>query len=142
MTLRRVLEGIATGAALSVLCGFPLAAGEGDGAANDDQYRRIPETGALSGHGDIEVLIREHLYPPGWRAPTHYHNGDLFIYVVSGAFEVVTDAGGRVVYGSGQAFQMQAETTMDARNASDAEPVKLVISQIGKPGDPFLVKVE
>ena len=113
-----------------------------ESADSDDQYRRVLDKAILKKGDDREVLVREHLYPPGWRAPTHYHDGDLFIYVVEGEFEVVTDEKGAVVYRPGDALQMAAATTMDARNASDTEPLKLVIFQVGVPGGPFLVPVE
>ncbi len=119
---------------------MPSIADEGEDS--DDQYRRILEKATLAKGKDMEVLVREHLYPPAWRAPTHYHDGDLFIYVVDGEFEVVTDDDGAVVYGPGDAVQMAAATTMDARNASDTKPLKLVIFQVGMPGGPFLVPVE
>ena len=96
----------------------------------------------MNKNGDVEVLIREHVYPPSWQAPTHYHDGDLFIYVVAGEFEITTDEDGKVIYSSSEAMQMAAETIMDARNASNTEPLKLVIFQIGEPGGPFLIPVE
>ena len=114
----------------------------GDDESTDDQYRRILQKSILRKDGDVEILVREHLYPPSWQAPTHYHDGDLFIYVVEGEFEISTEEGGKVVYSSGDAMQMAAETIMDARNASKIAPLKLVIFQIGKPDGPFLVPIE
>lgn len=109
---------------------------------SDDQYRRILQKSILTKSGDVEVLVREHLYPPAWKAPTHFHDGDLFIYVVEGEFEVVTEEGGLTVFGPGEALRMAAETVMDARNASDTGMLKLVIFQVGSPGGPFLVPVD
>jgi len=128
-------------AVVSALCVSSIAVSE-DAESNDDQYRRILQQSILSKNGDVEILIREHVYPPSWQAPTHYHDGDLFIYVVEGEFEVSTDGDGKVIFSSGEAMQMAAETIMDARNASETEPLKLVIFQIGEPGGPFLVPVE
>ena len=124
------------------LFGFSSLAVGGESESTDDQYRRILQQSILSKKGDVEILIREHVYPPSWQAPTHYHDGDLFIYVVAGAFEITTDEDGKVIYSSGEAMQMAAETIMDARNASNTAPLKLVIFQIGEPGGPFLVPVE
>ena len=109
---------------------------------SDDQYRRILQKATLASGDDMEILVREHLYPPGWRAPTHYHDGDLFIYIVDGEFEVVTKENGASLFGPGEALQMAAETVMDARNASETKPLKLVIFQVGRPGGPFLIPVE
>lgn len=113
-----------------------------DEADSDDQYRRVLDEAILEKVNGAEVLVREHLYPPGWQAPRHYHDGDLFIYVISGTFEVVSEATGRVEYESGQSVHMAADTLMDARNASDTEALKLVIFQIGERDGPFLVPVE
>jgi quercetin dioxygenase-like cupin family protein len=80
-------------------------------AASDDQYRRVLEQSVIAApSGDLEVLVREHVYPPGWAAPTHYHDGDLFIYVSDGEFEVATEEGGTVRYSSGDVVRMHAET--------------------------------
>jgi quercetin dioxygenase-like cupin family protein len=117
-------------------------AASGDTESTDDQHRRILQQSILSKNGDVEILVREHGYPPGWQAPTHYHDGDLFIYVVEGEFEISTDDIGTIIYTSGEAMQMAAETIMDARNVSQTEPLKLVIFQIGEPGGPFLVPID
>ena len=111
--------------------------------SSNDQYRRVLEQSLVANAaGDLEVLVREHVYPPGWQAPTHYHDGDVFIYVAEGEFEATPVGGGRVVYTSGQAMQMSALSSFDARNVSDTAPLKLVVFQVGRPGDPFLVVVE
>lgn len=121
------------------LCTGGAAQTSGDG---DDQFRRILMQSTLSTVPDVEVLVREHTYPPGWQAPTHFHDGDLFIYVLAGEFEATTKAAGRIVYTSGQAMQMKAKTVMDARNVSETAPLRLLIFQVGKPGAPFLVEVK
>ncbi len=110
--------------------------------SGDDQYRRILHESTLNKNGDVEILVREHSYPAGWQAPTHYHEGDLFIYVSEGDFEIRTDKDGKTVYSPGEAVHMAAGTIMDARNASNEKSLKLVIFQIGKPGGPFLVPIE
>jgi len=124
-----------------VVFGSTIACSE-DVEPSDDQYRKILQKSVLRKNGDVEVLVREHVYPPGWQAPTHYHDGDLFIYVVDGMFEITTDSNGTVVFLAGEAMQMAAETVMDARNASKSEPLKLVIFQVGEPDGPFLVPTE
>ena len=129
-------------AAAIVLLSVSRLASPDNAEPGDDQYRQILQKSILRKNGDVEVLIREHVYPPGWQAPTHYHNGDLFIYVVEGEFEISTNTDGKIVFSSGEAMQMTAETIMDARNASNSEPLKLVIFQIGEPDGPFLIPVE
>ena len=34
-----------------------------------------------------EIKMREILFAPGWKAPHHYHNSDLFIYAIAGNLE-------------------------------------------------------
>ncbi len=107
-----------------------------------EQLWRILETSTLSSHSDIEVKVREHAYPGGWKAPTHRHLGDLFIYVLEGDFEVFTETDGKIVYTVGDTFVMRPGVNMDARNYSDTEYLKILVFQVGKPDDPFLVLIE
>lgn len=137
-----VNKGMFNLAAAIVLASVSTVTFADDADLSDDQYRQVLQKSVLRKNGDVEILVREHVYPPGWRAPTHYHNGDLFIYVVDGEFEITTDQDGKVVFSSGEAMQMAAETIMDARNASKSKPLKLVIFQVGEPDGPFLVPVE
>lgn len=115
--------------------------------AGDDGTKQLPhiqvlEKSHLSTDESVDVWIREHHYQPGWTAPTHFHNSDLFIYVISGSFEVATKEDGRNVYTSGQAVRMGANQVMDARNASDSEALKLSVVQVGGVDKPFVVPVE
>ena len=89
-----------------------------------------------------EVLIREAYFPPGWKAPRHYHNGNLFIYVIEGEFEVDMEGSGLNLYKAGDALQMQPGFTMDARNPSATNSLKLSVFQLGQPDAPFVVPVK
>jgi len=89
-----------------------------------------------------EVAVRTHLYQPGWAAPTHYHNSDLFIFVLEGEFEVTMEQSGTVVYSSGEALRMEPGTVMDARNPSDLNSLKIVVFQVGHIDDPFVVPTQ
>jgi quercetin dioxygenase-like cupin family protein len=106
------------------------------------QYNRILFQSTIEPDNGTDVLIREAYFPPGWKAPRHYHNGNLFIYVIEGEFEVTMEPLGRKVYARGEALQMKAGVTMDARNPSNKNPLKLSVFQVGKPNDPFVVPVE
>ena len=124
---------------LATLCTFP-ALGETD--ANPDQYNRVLKSTSIEIEGDTALLVREISFLPGWKAPTHFHNADLFIYVMEGDFEVTMEHTGRVVYSQGEALEMRAKTVMDARNVSDVNPLVLVVFQVGAPDSPFVVPVE
>lgn len=123
------------------LIAFSSMAISGGTESPGDQYNRVLKRSTLL-EGGTEVLIREALFPAGWEAPRHYHNADLFIYVIEGEFEVIMEETSRQVYSSGQALRMQPKTTMDARNVSDTRPLKLAVFQVGAPDAPFVVPVE
>ena len=86
--------------------------------------------------------MREIVFAPGWTAPRHYHNSDLFIYIVSGEFEVDMEGEGLKTYIEGQALRMRPNTPMDARNPSGTKSLKLAVFQVGNPDSPFVVPVE
>jgi len=113
-----------------------------DDEPKDDQYNNILNRSRVNSDGEIDVLIREILFPPGWRAPTHFHNPDLFIYVIEGELELTMEHTGQIVYSAGQALEMRSKTIMDARNPSDTVPIKLAVFQVGAADAPFMVPVE
>ena len=106
------------------------------------QYNRVLFQSNIDMSNGSEVLVREAFFPPGWKAPKHYHNGNLFIYVIEGEFEVTMEPDGMKTYQQGDALQMKPGITMDARNPSTEKPLKLSVFQIGKPDAPFVVPVE
>ena len=124
------------------LFGFLSLAVSNDNEPDNDQYNHILKKSKIVIDGEVDVLIREILFPPGWKAPTHFHNADLFIYVIHGEFEVTMEHTGRIRYSAGQAFEMRSETIMDARNPSDTNPLKLAVFQVGAPNSPFAVPVK
>ena len=107
-----------------------------------DSYNRILEKYTLNIEHGNEVQIREILFVPGWKAPRHYHNSDLFIYVISGEFEVDMEGEGLKTYSEGQALRMKPNTPMDARNPSETNSLKLAVFQVGNPDAPFVVAID
>jgi quercetin dioxygenase-like cupin family protein len=83
-----------------------------------EPYNEILMRGALDVEIGEEVQMREILFAPGWTAPRHFHNSDLFIYVIAGEFEVDMEGAGLKTYTDGQALRMKPNTPMDARNSS------------------------
>lgn len=133
---------------MALLIAVSLMAGGAALAATDDEAQgatpqiNVLKKSHLSTDESVDVWIREHVYQPGWKAPTHTHNSDLFIYVVSGFFELTTKEEGRQIYSSGQAVRMGPNEVMDAGNASDVQPLKLAVVQVGGVDEPFVVPVE
>jgi len=110
--------------------------------ADNKQYNNILFRSTIDKNDGSEVLIREAFFPPGWKAPRHYHNSSLFIYVIEGEFEVTMEETGKVLYTSGDALEMKPGTEMDARNPSDTNPLKIAVFQVGNADAPFVVPVD
>ena len=127
--------------AVSYVLNPSLAAAE-NGSSVNEQYNLVLQRDRLDLTNGDEIQVREAVFPPGWKAPRHYHNSDLFTYVVSGEFEVDMDGSGKQTYRGGQALRMKPNTAMDARNASDEVPLKLAVFQVGNPDSPFVVPVK
>ena len=115
---------------------------EHEGVPSIEPYNDVLMRSALDLEIGNEIQMREILFAPGWTAPRHYHNSDLFIYVISGEFEVDMEGSGLVTYTDGQALRMEPNTPMDARNPSAERPLKLAVFQVGNPDLPFVVPVE
>ena len=115
---------------------------EREGAPSIEPYNDVLVRSALDFEIGNEIQMREILFAPGWKAPRHYHNSDLFIYVISGEFEVDMEGSGLITYTDGQALRMKPNTPMDARNPSAEKPLKLAVFQVGNPDLPFMVPVE
>lgn len=115
---------------------------EPESAPPIEPYNDILMRSALDLEIGNEIQMREILFAPGWKAPRHYHNSDLFIYVISGEFEVDMEGSGLNTYTDGQALRMRPNTPMDARNSSANKPLKLAVFQVGKPDSPFVVPIE
>ena len=105
-------------------------------------YNNILKRSKLDTSNGDEIQMREILFAPGWTAPRHYHNSDLFIYVISGEFEVDMDGDGLKTYTNGQALRMKPNAQMYARNPSTKNSLKLAVFQIGNPDLPFVVAIE
>lgn len=106
------------------------------------QYNKVLFTSNIDENDGSEVLVREAFFPPGWKAPRHYHNGNLFLYIIEGEFELIMGEKGKVLYKAGDALQMKPGMEMDARNPSATNPLKIAVFQVGKQNEPFVVPVE
>ena len=107
-----------------------------------EPYNHVLKRSTLNVENGDEIQVREILFAPGWTAPRHYHNSDLFIYVISGEFEVNMEGDGLRTYTDGQALRMRPNTPMDARNPSNSKSLKLAVFQVGNPDSPFVVPVK
>ena len=74
-------------------------------------------------------------YPAGWIGERHYHTGDVFLYVLSGAFTVDVDGAERKTLRAGQAYHEALNKVMQARNASTTEPTTILLFRVGNQGE-------
>ncbi len=142
MQLTTLITHSAIALSLMVLSGCQESSSSSEPTSIDATNIRVLNRFNLYYDENTEVAVREHNYAPGWTAPTHFHNSDLFIYIINGEFEVTMKHTGKVVYTTGQAMRMEPETVMDARNPSDDNPLKLVVFQVGALDEPFVVPVK
>ena len=124
------------------LFGCSSLAVSGDNEPKNDQYNHILKKISGLSDGEVDIQIREILFPPSWQAPTHFHSSDILVYVIEGEIELTMEHTGQVVYTAGQVLEMPAKTTMDARNPSNTEFIKLVLFQVGALDSPFMVPVK
>lgn len=110
-------------------------------APKGEQYNKVLYASNIDKEDGTDVLIREAYFPPKWKAPRHYHNGHLFIYIIEGEFEVIMEDSGKKIYKKGDALEMKPGMEMDARNPSNTNSLKMSVVQVGKPNAPFVVPV-
>jgi quercetin dioxygenase-like cupin family protein len=140
--LRAALATLVAVAATSSIAQPP----EHDAHADDDRT-------AARGRSRQEVLMQDGLhavpgkqahllrieYPAGWIGRRHYHTGDVFLYVLEGRFSVDVDGKERATIGPGEVYHEAVKVEMQARNASASEPTKILLFQIGNPGERLTV---
>ena len=106
------------------------------------KYNKVLFKSYISEKDGKDVQIREAFFPPNWKAPRHYHNSNLFIYVIEGEFEVELEGSEKIIHRRGEALQMNSGIEMEARNPSSKNPLKLAVFQVGNPNAAFVVPVE
>jgi quercetin dioxygenase-like cupin family protein len=91
--------------------------------------------------GKEGTVLRVEL-PAGWIGDWHYHTGDVFVYVLSGQFEVDVEGQGRKRFGPGQVYHEAVNTTMQAKNPNASQPAELVLFQVGVKGEPLMFRAK
>jgi quercetin dioxygenase-like cupin family protein len=135
--IRKGLFGITMTIAVAAGCST-----EREDVPSVEPYNQVLMRSTLNTETSDEIQMREILFAPGWIAPRHIHNSDLFIYVISGEFEVDMEGSGLKTYTDGQALRMRPDTPMDARNSSTTKSLKLAVFQVGNPDSPFVTPIE
>ena len=82
-------------------------------------------------------------YPPGNSDPVHRHNAHGFIYVLEGSVLMQVKGGKQVTLTSGQTFyEGPDDVHVVGRNASSAQPAKLLVFFVKDKGAPILTPVK
>jgi quercetin dioxygenase-like cupin family protein len=115
------------------------------------QQGQAPVTGAaptqlladdLTGMEGKEVLARRSEAPGGWASKKHYHPGHVLVDVLEGAITFEEEGRPPITKKAGEMFHERPEIPLTARNASQTEPVKLLVIDIKDKGQPVTVDVQ
>jgi quercetin dioxygenase-like cupin family protein len=104
--------------------------------------RKAVFTGSLHGMDGHEVTIEQFTFLPGWVGGKHYHTGPVFVYILEGAFSVTEQGKKDQTFNAGALYQEPIGTPMQARNLSMSEPLKVLLIQVGRKGEPLMIKAD
>src|SRR5215510_13363359 len=96
----------------------------------------------LRGVEGQHVTILHGTFPTGWVGGKHYHSGPVYVYVLEGSFTVDEQGKPRQTITAGQLYEEPIGTLMQARNVSASEPLKILLFQVNRHGEPLAYKVD
>lgn len=97
--------------------------------------------GPLAGVEGKDVFISHLELPPNFVGGKHWHPGPVFVYVLEGELTVETEDGVQS-FKAGEVFSEPIKRTMRGKNVNTAEPVKLLIFQVGDAGKPMMIQAD
>jgi quercetin dioxygenase-like cupin family protein len=97
---------------------------------------------SLPGVEGKQVTILHGTFPAGWVGGAHYHTGPVYVYVLEGTFTVDEQGKPRRTITAGQLYEEPIGTPMQARNISASEPLKILLFQVHRQGEPLAYKAE
>lgn len=89
---------------------------------------------------EVEILRLE--FAPGWVGTRHFHPGELFVYVLDGAFIIRLAGEPAQSFDQGSLIRELPGQVLSAANASSTEPVSILVVHLAGAGEPLLVEVE
>jgi quercetin dioxygenase-like cupin family protein len=96
----------------------------------------------LIGMPGKEVRMQTVTSPPGGASPVHRHNGQVFVYMLSGSMEMQVKGQAPVQLSPGQTFyESPDDIHVESRNLSKTEPAKFLVVMIVNKGAPTTVPV-
>src|SRR5262245_27429228 len=89
-----------------------------------------------------QVTILYGAFPAGWVGGMHYHSGPVYVYVLEGSFTVDEQGKPRQTITAGQLYEEPIGKPMQARNISASQPLKILLFQVNRQGEPLAYKAE
>lgn len=89
-----------------------------------------------------EIAIQQVTFPGGWSGERHSHGGQVFVYVLDGSLQVDVDGSEAKTISGGELTAEPMETPMVATNASDSDPVTILLIQVSQEGVPLMTRVD
>lgn len=89
-----------------------------------------------------EIAIQRVTFPGGWSGERHSHGGQVFVYVLDGSLQVDVDGSEAKTISGGELTAEPMETPMVATNASDSDPVTILLIQVSQEGVPLMTRVD
>ena len=96
----------------------------------------------LPGVEGRQVTVLHGAFPAGWVGGSHYHSGPVYVYVLEGSFTVDEQGKPRQTITAGQLYEEPIGTPMQARNISTSQPLKILLFQVNRQGEPLAYKIE
>jgi quercetin dioxygenase-like cupin family protein len=112
---------------------FPVAAQE---YAPGEREQLVQ--GALPGVEGHDIAIQRVTFPAGWSGQKHTHAGPVYVYVLDGAFEVEIEGAEPNMLSAGDLVAEPQDAPMVARNASQEDPVTILLIQVSEEGRPLM----
>lgn len=139
MKIRKLTTSLMAGACIISLSITSITAFAQNATNGGPQQNKLLLESPIDVASGSVVSVRDIKFPAGWRGPKHHHSADLFIHVIDGQFEVTLEGSDSVIYKTGDAFQMKTGISMEGKNLSATEPLKLSVFQIGALNSPFII---
>lgn len=96
----------------------------------------------LHGLKNETVTIARATFPPGWVGGKHYHTGSVYVYVLKGAFTVHEKGKEPLTLPAGTLYREPIGNPMEARNGSASEASEILLMQVGRQGEPLMIKTD
>ena len=115
-----------------------------DAQAKDHKPKLVVKSlvkGPLAGVDGKEVIIAHLTIPAGFVFPKHFHPGALFVYVLEGTLRIQTEKG-TITISKGEVYQEVPREVMTAENMSASTSAKIIVFQVGEPGQPMTIPVK